>query len=315
MRKIIQTLWMTLILCTMIVILCPQKAEAIIDHGYCPECGATYVYGDDDYPEYKYVNSKQHSQNIQCYCGNCGAEWIEETLMNHTLPGACEQCKFPTSSKTLKSGSYTYRSKRPWLKIEIEKSGYIVVNIRSDKGEFFTLYNADKDPYESRAEIYDGQRIPVKKGTYYLRANSDGKHSVGNYSVKYTFKTAANKKNYTKEDAVLLEDDTAVTAIIHSSSAPKTWERWYKIKLTKDSKIRLYIRGYGRDPLVLLYDKKGNEAYTEWKGVSSYGQESYDSQNKLKKGTYYICISDYWADGNRKETTGDVFNLKWKYKK
>ena len=72
------------------------------------------------------------------------------------------------------------------------------------------------------------------------------------------------------------------------------YDRWYKIRLNKTQRIRVYFEFDDRSSDILLYDFKGNEIPTRY--VMVYNNEGRQencyarSKKQLPKGTYFLVI-------------------------
>ncbi len=278
----------------------------------CLECGYTWPQEIQEAHEWKkkgkskttYSTSSQHKTTTTYECETCGATKTSTKKQDHTDKGYCSKCTFPTSSKTMEDGKYVYRSGRPWLKIEVPKDGYIKTDMRYDNDYLveISLYNENKELYDGFEGMSFGRYIPVRKGTYYLRAKFKG----SNYSVKYTFTAVKNKKNTSIDSAADLEENKYVYGTMYLDQSKNTWTRYHKIKLDEKAKIRIATSEMYSETKVTLCDKSGK--------AIACSKKNYDydllSKNTLSKGTYYIKVQ-YEGD-SKGYTTGAIYKLKWK---
>ncbi len=281
------------------------------------DCGETKSYAvyedhawylDDVMTSYKYKTYDQHEKILLYACDKCESIRYETVVEGHNGKGYCEDCTYPTKDRVLKEGKYTYRSGRPWLEIHVEEKGYITINLRSrTKAQAFSLYNGQKEIFKD-SKISDGTRIPVKKGTYYIRIK-DGSE---NYSVKYSFHKPITNDNTSKAKATSLGTERTATRAIYSTDKTSKWARWFKIKVKDRHRINLYLNTYQTSPKLKVYDKNGNPVPIHLVKTMSSVQDKYATDEKLQAGTYYICVKENWSDKAKKRTTGSVFKLEWK---
>lgn len=252
----------------------------------------------EDYA-YDYSTTGKHIRYSYWQCNDCEKVKTKSSTRDHVIgrDKVCTKCKYPTTSQTLVEGKYAYKSGRPYLKIVVKEAGYITITQKGDVR--LELLKGDKTTYCD----YYKTRVPVKKGTYYLR--NCKRTSNENFKVKYTFKKMPpNQDNTTMKKAYKLKPGKAVTAVQFFKD--KDWYfRYYKITLTKSSYISL-LKPYGG--AIDIYDANG-----KWYAEDRHKKgDKYVSTKKLKKGTYYI---ELWLDKDTGSEAGDVVKLQWNYEK
>lgn len=249
--------------------------------------------------EYVYHSSTQHKYTTTYRCYDCDNTKIEETFESHVKApdSLCDKCKFPSSDCTLTSGTTKYFSGRPYLKISVPSSGYIYVKANSSTGVYASgdLKNYSKktiDYYENDRE--PAYYFPVKKGTYYLRAD------LGvNQKIYYSFKSV--KRGNTTRKKAYYAAKGKYKDIVYFSAATKAQHRWFKIKVGSKRKIRIYTYGYCGT--IDIRNSKGKMVGAPSVIDTAYyaGRTTAKSTKTLKAGTYYIEFTNHAYKGR----TGD----------
>ncbi len=234
----------------------------------------------------------------------------------------------------------TYQSAgKTYYKLQIPKQGYIVVDVKTsqlpgekeyndylnedgeqdveeDASTTVELLNSQKKPLAQKGNFFSGKNsfvftATVKKGTYYLTTEGNQK-----YKLRYTFTSVpkVNKAGKSLKSAVSWKKGVTVKNLL---SADKS--HYYKIKLTKKSKVTLSFNASVRDTVfdgmnVQILVKKGKNYRT----VNNKGKLI--AKNKLfywevvgkdkisatlPKGTYYIRT---WTLNG----SGGYYTMKWK---
>lgn len=143
------------------------------------------------------------------------------------------------------------------------------------------------------------QKFAIEKGTYYFKVDGAAK-------IKYKFTKEPYKTNYCANKAILLKKNKTVDIV---NTPNNTYDRWYKIKLTKKQVLKYWVKdANGVSVDVAVYDSNMAPIYMTGDNEDT---TLYRSHGKLKKGTYYVCISGYIKDAaldNRATYT----TFKWK---
>lgn len=210
-----------------------------------------------------------------------------------------------TDTKTLKQNawftqktdqSYTYN------KITVPSDGYITITMagNNDKSHVDIWLYDKKKSYSNGTLCTSEKTMTVKcavsKGTYYLRGSS-----YDSYKYKWKFTKAVNKPNYTASKALALKANKEVVVV----NTPKdTYDRWYKIKLTKKKSINYWYSGYG---YVTLYDEDMEQLDT----LYDEDEGCYYTRKLLPKGTYYVRVgASYYYESSLNRANLTTF--KWK---
>lgn len=210
------------------------------------------------------------------------------------------------------TGEYT------WLKYTAKADGYLTVKLAkadgsvSDAKGYVSLFDSRKSALSSKSIFYNTENsrsafwyevtFGLKKGQkYYIRIM--GENGV---KVSRTFTKLKDKAGATRVKAKKLNKNKSRKGLIEAGAANADW---YKIKLTKNQKIRLYydVRSRGGFKISLYYGKQRissrNIRYT-----FNQGKITYYLANKKKvliPGTYYIKVEQ--AD----TSSSGFYKLKW----
>lgn len=296
---------------------------------YCSDCYESktedryvnhqwHVYNKYDY---RSVSDKYHTYKEPLKCLDCGKYLENQKSESHHFDQYhnCKDCYAVVAGNTilLSPGRWVSANKKTWLRINVDKTGYLTIDTSRDVSFFteFRLYNRAKTAY---IDSYLGDScIPVKKGTYYIRLGLNGK-------IKYSFTKDPSKKNYTKKKAVKLKKNKRAVTVIYASGKKKTWKRYYKIKLKKKQFLRLKITencipseksvegGMTTFYFDLVTTSKNKMVSMETEYDKNGQPCGYISSKKLKKGTYYVCLKRDWTSASRPRSTGTFFSLSWK---
>lgn len=208
------------------------------------------------------------------------------------------------------SKSESYRD--AYHKIKIPKTGYITLEgweyyslIRNINGLKIQICNSKKKDlllYDMWVTSYtDGETkyrsyTALKKGTYYIHIKD-----VGNYKLKYSFKSVSDKSGASKAKAkAIAKNKTANGLFLLGENKNKT--DWYKIQVPFARTVTFAFGAKANRYIDFkILDEKG--AYVRALSL----KDSAKSENaRLKKGTYYIQVRRYEKD------TAGLYTLKWK---
>lgn len=196
------------------------------------------------------------------------------------------------------------------FKFTATKSGYIDVDIynSNDGDSKVSLLNENKKCVSGiYRQGFDGYTyFGVQKGkTYYLRVNSGGRPEYGPYKLRLRDHAVKEKSGVSRKKAVLVKKNKLVKGYVLPG---KKTSDWYKIKVTKKRKIKVWIKNRFSDQCYFdVYNKKGKKLKTKQKiGYADWGILSKTKYVRLAKGTYYIKVYN--------KTKGDSggYELKWK---
>lgn len=216
------------------------------------------------------------------------------------------------------SGSYT------WIQYKASADGYLTVQA-SDlssgtepaKG-YIALYNSTRTTLLSPKTIFYNTTYSknpywckfqfglLKGQTYYLRIKAENA-----VKLSCSFKKVSDKSGALQTNALTLKKDKKKTGLIPAGVSNADW---YKLKLTKKQKIRLYYNAktsgsfrisiYSEAKCVgtkTVYYTSGEKKLT----LCQY-QKSTDKTSGMEKGTYYVKIER--ADA----TSSGYYTIKWK---
>ncbi len=221
---------------------------------------------------------------------------------------------FSVSAASIKAGTYTKVTKETYYKISVSGEGYITLSGKSSKSSSggysyasmdCELLNSKKEKvsyYSTDIYTYSGgnptetKKIAVSKGTYYIHVRSVSASGGGANYILYTFKSIKQPTNYCVAKATTLKRATKTTVY---QSQQYNFDRWYKIKLTKNQKVSITYSSSASD--FKLYNAEGEQISLD------YSNKTYKSKIKLASGTYYIC---YRAMYNFTRT--DFTTFSWK---
>ena len=287
---------------------------------YCSTCGDyktetaksahKWVLSSKYYNNIKSISSEQHSYTSSYYCDNCYRYKYPSATEKHKFDkyGICQTCDYyKTSTITLKSNSTVNVNENMWMKVKAPKKGLVFLYVKGRSDPIAELYNSKKWRFPDHYYEYDKGKliIPVSKGTYYLKL-----YNPGYAAIKYVFKADPSKKNYTKKKAISIKPNKTYTTVIYSGDKKNTWNRYFKIKLTKKQRITILFASdyiYGE-----VINAKGQYISTSSYYDKNGHRVGFTTDRKLPKGTYYLKISDSWNSVTRKQTTGRYYSFKWK---
>ena len=181
--------------------------------------------------------------------------------------------------------SASIASKKTWMAIDMYKKV---------KGKY--VYVSMPVYTEKKSKT---QKFAIEKGTYYFKVE-------GVKKIKYQFVKEPYKTNYCAGKAIELKKNKTIDIV----NTPKnTYDRWYKIKLTKKQVLKYWVTdANGVTVDVVVYDS--NMAPIDMIGDNK-DYTLFRSREKLKKGTYYVCISGYLKD-SAIENRATYTTFKWK---
>ena len=242
--------------------------------------------------------------------------------------------------KITDANCYTTTKKSNYIKFKSNVNGYVTLTFgnNSKMGEamgFVTFCNSKKRALGRNSEYFDTNAAKpyqrtrtygVKKGTtYYIKIESAGGVKVA-ANVKAVNKKAGTKRGNAK---TLSKGKKAEGYIVAGSKAAD----WYKIKLTKQQKLKFYYSAKTNGAVLMnsgsidcyngikftLYDGKGKPFIS---GVNNYDfanlldasptqtyflESQYTGKKSgLKPGTYYMKVERY------NSTSSGYYSLKWK---
>ena len=220
-----------------------------------------------------------------------------------------------------------------YVKFKASKTGWLKVFSQNDYWGYVQLLNENKSPVFATQELISEKYDPYKENwsvnfevksgkVYYLRLSShsfylgDNVYEIGTdkYDITTSFKVVKDVGGKSKKKAKIIKRGKKVTGLLPSG---KKTARWYKIKLKKNQKLKIYMSFYGSGKsYFLIKPNKGksiertiydNNKALSWDHRVNNSLKIIKTQNKLKKGTV-VYVKIY----NKNKTDSGVYTLKWK---
>lgn len=201
-------------------------------------------------------------------------------------------------------------SKNVYSKISISKPGYISVTIKNTEQNgtaYVTLCNKSKSALSEKLYVSqtrtagNTQYFAVKKGTYYLRANTNA-YGININQIKYTFKSVKDSSSNTKSKATTIKKGGAAkTGLIFAEDKTSKYD-WYKVSLSKTSNLRMTLSG-NTSKYIYAEIKAASSRVTLYGNstrISDISNSASIAYTNLPKGTYYIRVykTDKKSSGN-----------------
>ena len=238
---------------------------------------------------------------------------------------------YAPASGTLKSGKLFIggaksATGKAVYKINVKKNGYLNLKVTDSGGTTnypqytVQLLNKKKKAITKPETLYSSVQwnttFGVKKGTYYIAVTSN--FSSPCFDIKATAKAVkVSKYGKSKKKAVTLKAKKTAKGVLFAAKKKTTGKQWFKFTLKKDKAVKVTVKtkcspgsSKGKLQVVIMnnYSKStnrfDNNVSTQTTGgtISLY---TIGNGNKLKKGTYWICVSgENYGNG--------YYTLKWK---
>lgn len=235
---------------------------------------------------------------------------------------------YAANSGTLPNGKAVYGGTHDnqvsYYKVTASKNGYLNVQFRDATGKSYPSYQVRLLNAKKQGLTHDFERISsynsyqttfgVKKGTYYLAVKAPYNPL---YTIKATNTAVKTKAGAKKSKAVTLKKGKTKKGVIYAKNKKTPAKQWYKFKVTKRKKVKLYVntKTSGGNTIaggikVTMSAKRsyGTGSQTFYYGSPSGVLKPYTVGNKgktLDPGVYYVCVSGYnYGNG--------YYTLKWK---
>ncbi len=178
--------------------------------------------------------------------------------------------------------------------------------------DYFISYQANNVNYGVKAgKIY---YLRVEVSSVMINGGEIYYILLDKYDIKTSFKPITDIGGKRKSKAKNIKKGKKITGLLPVNTMGV---RWYKIKLKKNQKLKIYMSYYGTGQCHFLVKPKKGKSYTYDiydHNVSTNGLSGDNgkvkiikTKNKLKKGTVvYVKIC------NDKRSQGGVYTLKWK---
>lgn len=192
--------------------------------------------------------------------------------------------------------AYTdYTNKTAYYKLTVPKTGYVTIQMKAaDKvTTYMTVLNHKKKElsketsviyYPNGTSYNNPLYFAVEKGTYYIKVSC----SSSVYQLKYQFDAVTDQSGNSKTNAAVLEKGgKAKKGLVLLSERANSKIDWYKVTLTKPSKISFILQGKTSNAIQMEVENTlfGNASIN-----TSVLKRKLQSQGKFQAGTYYIKI-------------------------
>ena len=206
---------------------------------------------------------------------------------------------YSASNRTLKNktwtGTYpTSYQDITYYKITTPKNGYIKVEGKRDGGYgiYVDLCNSKKKSMLSNKSYLMSSNnyttyYAVKKGTYYLKVSSVSDP----YALRYTFTSTADQGGSSKAKATTIAKGKTKTGLVYVTDS-KTKADWFKVKLTKKSKLKLKITSKHNETLSFEVIPASSRVTIINNTIRpEVGTSTFVSKDSFVAGTYYIKVT------------------------
>ena len=201
--------------------------------------------------------------------------------------------------RTLAAGKWSVAytgdyNKTVYHKIVMKSAGYIDLTANgfysngTASSLSATITNSKKKVISNSIYLYSGNgyttRVAVGKGTYYVAVK---KGDI--YQLCYKSKAIKEKSGKSKKKAVQLKKKKTVNGLMLMGESTKKVD-WYKVKLTKKSKLKFQVKNYGEDTISVevVPASKNFKVYFNTSSISGNTGKTIQSTKKWPKGTYYL---------------------------
>lgn len=225
---------------------------------------------------------------------------------------------FSAADKTVSSGKVyaeysTDYNQKIYHKFKAPKTGYLKVSAAEVNGYsvYVQLLSSKKKALSDELYAYssNGHTVGfgVEKGkTYYIATRTSGSST---YSVGFKFASVSEKSGSKQSKAVTLKKNKTVKGV-QPANGKTSGADWYKIKLTKKQKFKIYVSGvttgsYDIKCLVIPANKRVI-MYNDTFKIPENGKGVISTDGKWSAGTYYLKVYKY-----NKKASG-YYTLKWK---
>lgn len=230
-------------------------------------------------------------------------------------------------SYTFTNASFSSKSNAITLKIKSSMNGNLNFMCKTDNPLMTQYLNSKKKVISNNTLLVDNNLsgIGVKADTiYYVKLWNLDKLTSGTTTIsnmKYQIKSVAKSYNSTRGSSYSLSNNTYKEALV---PAGQKSTYWYKIKLTKDQKLSVFVESRilqmnGKCLQLDLYNRDGQKITSKSIKINEESYATYKNKKyrmnypvksittgKLPSDIYYIKIVS-----NSKKTSGS-FRLKWK---
>ena len=249
----------------------PESQEDFIGVGFPPRTISAYVETPGTYYMHVSTSEVQATLNIKAY----------ETSITVGNAGTLSQGKWAGAS-----GLY---EKPAYFKIIVPSSG--VIKVETKMISKYENYIETKFTNSKKKSLAQGMGTVsyygINKGTYYIKVDTNFV-----YKIRYTFESAADKKNTTKKKAVSLKQKKTEKGFFVLKEKKS---RWYKMTLKKTQTVKLTFNASTNKNGFSYAVKDSKEKQIASNSLPA-GKKQF--KKKLKAGTYYLEISPKGATGS-----------------
>ncbi len=230
-------------------------------------------------------------------------------------------------SYTFTNASFSSKSNTLLFKIKSSMNGNLNLMCKTDNPLMAQYLNSKKKVISNNTLVVDNSLSGIgvqADNIYYVRFWNLEKSTSGTTTItnmKYQIKSVAKSHNSTRGSSYSLSSDVYKEALV---PADQKNTFWYKIKLTKDQKLSIYIESRilqmnGKGLQLDLYNRDGKKITSKSIKIGESSYATYKNKKyrmnypvrsittgKLPSDTYYIRIIS-----NSKKTSGS-FRVKWK---
>lgn len=201
-----------------------------------------------------------------------------------------------------------------YFKIQVKKTGYLKIQGNgyysdgSVSSMYFKFLNSKKKVLNDSegCSSYNGytSHFAVKKGTYYVAVRG-----TGAYRLRYSFSAVSEKSGSKQKKAVKIKKGKTIKGLVLYGESNTKCD-WYKIVLTKKQKLTFTFgaRATGYIRFQIVPASKKVRLYNA-SGYLRDETNTYQTKDKLPKGTYYVKILKGASAG---KTDSGLYTIKWK---
>ena len=195
-----------------------------------------------------------------------------------------------------------------WWRVTTAIDGALTINWTSNNSLYVWcgIYDTTGTPLLIQNYTNTSVSITQKglaKGTYYLKLMAFTISEAPSYSLVASVTAAPGimeaEPNGTRAQALtILQNDSLTGHIGYYFNAGRDIQDWYKVTTTKDGQLDLKITNLENNFIwITLYDNNGTTVLAS-NYCSNIPNSSFTvSRNDLAKGTYYMSVYSYYADG------------------
>ncbi|SFB70361.1 hypothetical protein [Butyrivibrio sp. YAB3001] len=232
-----------------------------------------------------------YSYNIASFNQNT---WVNAQKQSYTRSG--------------KSCTYNYCL----YEIIVPESGYIKIDSKNQNSQLRIYQSLNKSGKIGINTVVNNCKgastyyAVLPKGTYYIFNND----SINDTQIRWKFVKTQAPFNYSKGRATEL---AAGKKEVINYSYDDEFDRWYKIKLTKNKTLSLDVKVLDDNNCSMLFDMRDSRGKTvKTQAVTKSGSSKLVRTDKLTKGTYYVRFYPREVLFQSKYSKGRLGTFSWK---